>query len=164
MSFTNITSTAIEDTRTEGKQSFYTRVGDLIKKYFDVIEHTGNVDLSSTAGETTPDRYVESLFLNFTLVSDANKIVSFLYESSFLLPIVQEAVGEVEKYFEGVKEDLRLRLFEDPETGDKEIILIVVVNTSPDDALKRFEALRQDWWLKVFDKTQWKMSVDIDFV
>ena len=165
----NVTSATLEDNSfTYDKQSLFPHTYDFVvsfvKKYFDVIDHTGDADLSLTAGEVTPESYVESLFLNFTLVSNANEVVSFLRDNSFLLPIVQETVDKVEEYFEDVKEDLLLRLFEDPETGDREIILVVMVNTSPDDALKRFEALRQDWWLKVFGKTQWKMSIDIDFV
>lgn len=168
MSF-NVSSTVLEyDTRMDDKQSlapyFYIKAKDLLEKYFNAVVHTSDVDLSPTGGELAPESYVESLFLNFSLVSDAGEVVSFLYENSFLLPIIQEARNEVEKYFKDVKKDLRLRLFEDPETGGKKIILVIMVSMSTDEALERFEALRQGWWLKVFGKTQWKMSVDIDFV
>jgi len=137
-----------------------------IKDFFSRDHHgTDGANLNPlTDGDISPGSYVESLFQNFSLMSDANEIVSFLDKNSFLLPILQEAGIKIKEYFNVQKKDLHLKLFEDPETGNKKIILIIMVSMSPDEALERLNTLRTDWWLNVLDKTHWKMTIDVDFV
>jgi len=114
--------------------------------------------------DSKPRGYINELLERYTFGKDSNEILSFLEKNYFLIPIVFEADGEIKKYFPYIDaEDLKLEKFFNPETQEEKLFIVIMVDLTPEEALIKLNEIRHDWWLKIIDRTQWKLGIDLDF-
>ena len=88
----------------------------------------------------------------------------FLYENAFLTPILLEAEDKINFFFKDELADITLKKFLNPETNEEKIILTIILDATPEKAFERFKEFRNNWWLNVVRKTNWKLEIDMDFV
>jgi hypothetical protein len=114
--------------------------------------------------DLAPAGYIEELLERYTLKTNSDDTINFLYNNDFLIPLIFEAEGKIKKYFPRVnKEDLLLEIFLNPETEEEKLSIIITVDMVPEEAIRRLNKLRHNWLIKVIDKTQWKLKTDVDF-
>jgi hypothetical protein len=114
--------------------------------------------------DSKPRGYINELFERYAFGKDSNEVSSFLEKNYFLIPIVLEADGEIKKYFPYIDaEDLKLEKFFNPETQEEKLFITIMVELTPEEALRRLDELKNNWWRSNIKKTQWKLRIDVGF-
>jgi hypothetical protein len=94
---------------------------------------------------------------------DSAAVLRFLEENPFLVPVLLEAPAWIAGYFAAPK--LYLAILADPETGDEnQLVLSIVINVPPDQALDQLQQFDEGWWLDVVSRTSGKLCIDVEYL
>jgi hypothetical protein len=83
--------------------------------------------------------------------------IAFLQQNEFLIPLIIEALDQIEKIF-GYTETV-LKLESDPEEDHQELFLYITTDLEPYDALKLLNELDDIWWLDNIHRAKNKMTI-----
>lgn len=98
--------------------------------------------------------------LELYTLADA-EVDAYLQKRPFLLPVLVELHGQVQKYF-GPNTQIVLEVVTDPEgDGERELFAIVQSALPPDEADDRLDRLDHEWWLDQLDRTRGGLTVDV---
>ncbi len=90
-------------------------------------------------------------------------MAEFLDAHPFLVPLLMEAHGKIEKHF-GPFPDVVLEVVTDPEAeNDRELFALVQTDLSPDEALHRLDRLDQEWWLEASLQARCLLNIDVEY-
>ena len=139
----------------------YDRIGIISSKCDLLIK-----SMSSTSGKETSSTYpvldlgaLERLFI----IRRRSEVAKFLSASSFLFLFLPEAYERIRHYF-GKSAQIILEVVTDPEAaGDRELVIFIRTNLSPDEAFERLERLGEEWWLDVPFNIRKKLCIDVEF-
>jgi len=120
-----------------------------IEKTVEVIE------LPDNSIELHPAILMEIL-AKFYIFDNRNKIISFLHENQYLMPILLEGIIQVKRVFGDFP--LHLELHTDPEEGWDELFIIVKTTYSPEEAVALEEQLADKWFLDRMDAANGKLN------
>ena len=101
---------------------------------------------------------IESLEKLYTF-REKTEVLDFLEKHPFLIPLLLEAHPHIRQHFP--ESPLFLEYVPDPEIDDPQLVVYVVTNLDPEEALDRMD-LFYDWWVKVPNRGQSKMYVSLD--
>ena len=74
------------------------------------------------------------------------EILEFLTQHPFLVPVLLEAPEKIHQYFPDSQ--LFLEVIPDPEIIDYVLLVLsILINLDPNDAVDRLHQLDKDWWL-----------------
>jgi hypothetical protein len=86
----------------------------------------------------------------------------FLKGHQYLEPILEEAADRIDDYFPG--SPLVLEVVNDPEsTEDRQLVLFIVTDLGPAQAMERLDRFDEDWWVDALDKAQGKLCITLEF-
>ncbi len=106
-------------------------------------------------------REVTSLNRIYTFRNPA-EIYEFLSDNVYLIPQVVEAHKKIKEYFPS--SDLVLEVVTDPEAPDeKELVIFIHTNLTPDEALDRLEMFDRNWWLDASLDTEGKLCIHVEY-
>lgn len=91
-----------------------------------------------------------------------SEISEFLGDNVYLIPQVVEAHEKIIEYFPTA--DLVLEVVADPEAPDeKELVIFIHTNLTPDEALDRLEMFDRNWWLDASLDTGGKLCIHVEY-
>lgn len=95
-------------------------------------------------------------------------IQRFLEERGFLVPLLEEAYGQLQTYFP--ETPLFLNVFSDPEAGrdapggdTEQLALSIVTKLDVDEAMARLELFDRNWWLDALPRSHGEMVITLEF-
>lgn len=92
------------------------------------------------------------------------EVSEFLEAHPFLVPLLEEARGQIAQYF-GPSSEVVLEVVTDPEAeNDRELFALVQTTLSADEALPGLDRLDQEWWLDASDQAHCLLNIDVEFV
>ena len=93
--------------------------------------------------------------------SDEREITARLEEYPFLIPLLEEARGYLAKHF-GPDAPVRIDLAFDPAGEDRSLFARVVTDLPPREALDRWDAFEEEWWLEAGRASQNLLHFDVE--
>ena len=93
--------------------------------------------------------------------SDEDEVTARLEEYPFLIPLLEAARGYLAKHF-GPDAPARIDLAFDPTGEDRSLFVRVATGLPPADALDRWDAFEDDWWLEAGDASQNLLHFDVE--
>lgn len=103
---------------------------------------------------------IQSLERLYTIRRPA-EVLQFLDKYPFLVPLVVEAHGHIRHHFPD--SPLFLEYVPDPEIDYPQLIVYIVTDLNPDKAIDTLDKF-DGWWVKVSDKGQDKLSINLDWL
>jgi hypothetical protein len=88
------------------------------------------------------------------------KVFSFLRSYSFLIPILFEALGEIDNYFPD-RLGLSLEVVQDLENQEEKLFL--KITSFYPNSYELLDNLDDNWWLDTMDKAKFKMNIDLEY-
>jgi len=90
------------------------------------------------------------------------EVVDFLSDHPFLVPLLQDADGQIETYF-GSYSQLILEVVTDPEAvEDRELVLFIQTELPPAEALDSLHRLDRHWWLEASRVSRGKLCIHVE--
>lgn len=105
------------------------------------------------------ETYID-LLDNLYTFQDYIEVSTFLKSNPFLIPILFEALGEIDNYFVDHL-GLSLEVITDFETNEDKLYL--KINSLMPNSYELLDALDDNWWLDILPKTRFKMNIDLEF-
>jgi hypothetical protein len=104
----------------------------------------------------------------YTLVQ-RDRVLRFLNEHAFLVPLLLEAYGQIEAHFPPSR--LFLDVVTDPEVAgadagevdSEELILSIATQLDAKGALDKLTQLDNDWWLAALPRADGKLCINLEF-
>ncbi|MCX5990998.1 MAG: hypothetical protein NTZ04_01490 [Chloroflexi bacterium] len=94
---------------------------------------------------------------------DRSEVMTFVACNLFLISLLQQIPEQVKRYF-GKSTRLSLEVIIDQEEkSDKELIVFICTDLSPNEAFVKLRAFDHDWWLGVMADARGKLSVHVEF-
>jgi hypothetical protein len=98
-----------------------------------------------------------------------DRVLRFLNEHAFLVPILLEAYGQIEVHFP--PSHLFLDVVTDPEVAadeagerdSEELVLSIATRLDVKEALDRLAQLDNDWWLAALPRAEGKLCINLEF-
>jgi hypothetical protein len=92
------------------------------------------------------------------------EVMEFLQAHPFLVPLLEEARGQIRQYF-GPSPEVVLEVVTDPEAeNDRERFALVQTTLAADEALCCLDRLDQEWWLDASDQAHCLLNIDVEFI
>jgi hypothetical protein len=88
------------------------------------------------------------------------EVSNFLKTHDYLIPILFEAIGEIDNYFPD-RLGLSLEVVNDFESNEEKLYL-KIHSLSP-NAYELLDELDENWWLDTIPKTNLKMNIDLEY-
>ncbi|MEK7275276.1 MAG: hypothetical protein AAB296_04935 [Candidatus Desantisbacteria bacterium] len=95
----------------------------------------------------------------FYKVFNEDKVISFLKNYPFLLPILVEAPIEIYRIFPRDDINLELELHHDPEEDYDELFVVIKSPYSPQKARELMDKLDETWFLEIMDRAKNKLCI-----
>jgi hypothetical protein len=93
---------------------------------------------------------------------ERERVLRFIEENSFLIPLLLEAHTEIHKYFPDAP--LFLRIFNDMESySEDELLLLIGSKYDPAKTYQKMKQLDDKWWLDAMDQSQTKLSIIVEY-
>ena len=92
------------------------------------------------------------LLKKYYVIEDDNEFRNFFITHNQLINILLEAPKWIKKIF-GESVRIHLRVHADPEEDYEELFIVIKTSLKPEEALNRLNALDEEWFIKVIDKT-----------
>src|SRR5260221_57661 len=90
------------------------------------------------------------------------RVSEFLEIHPFLKPILQEARAKIADYFPD--SSVFLEIFVEPEEiASSRLVAYIKSGFSAEETLEKLHQLDNDWWLDAVDKTDEKLSINVEF-
>lgn len=89
------------------------------------------------------------------------EVLDYLEKYPFLIPLLLEVHPHIRQHFPD--SPLFLQYVPDPEIDDPQLVVYIVTNLDPEEALDRLDIFH-DWWVKVPNRGQDKMYISLDRV
>lgn len=86
-------------------------------------------------------------------------ITTYLKNNYFLIPILFEALGEIENYFPNAKNILEV--VRDSDSNQEKLFLKIM--SSAHNSLELLDELDENWWLDTLPRTKLKMNIDLEY-
>jgi hypothetical protein len=110
-------------------------------------------------GDTKLSHNMVLLNNKYTLKTAAD-VYDFIGNNPYLLPLLMEAYHRIRNYFPS--EILFLEVVTDPdEIGDKQLVIYICTDLSPQDAIDKLDQLDDNWWLNAFDASDLKLLIQV---
>ena len=93
--------------------------------------------------------------------ADEDVVSARLEEYPFLVPLLEEARGRLTAHF-GPNAPVRIDPAFDPEGEDRALYVRVATGLPPRDALDRWNAFEDDWWLEAGRASQNLLHFDVE--
>jgi hypothetical protein len=91
-----------------------------------------------------------------------SSVEALLDEHPFLIDLLPEIRGKLRDYFPD--SPVSLTVARDPDETDREqIVVAVITDLPPGDAINRLSEFDRDWWLDNLDQAQGKVCIDVEF-
>jgi hypothetical protein len=95
-------------------------------------------------------------------IADRPSVDAFLCANDFLLPLLMEAGGEINRRFPGT--GMALELMTDPEGMDAEQLFLYICTTlPPSEARPKLKELDRDWWLSALKRAHGKLCISLEY-
>lgn len=105
-------------------------------------------------------RLLERLYI----FREPKEVSRFLEDNPFLILLLLEAYGQIERYFEPYPQ-VFLEVVTDPEASDDhELFALIYTSLTPNEALDRLDRFDRDWWLDASRISQGKLCIDVGFL
>jgi hypothetical protein len=91
---------------------------------------------------------------------DYVEVSSFLKSYKFLIPILYEALGEIDNYFPN-RLGLSLQVVNDLENHEEKLYL--KINSLSPNSYDLLDDLDDNWWLDTIPKARFKMNIDLEY-
>lgn len=116
-----------------------------------------SAETSVTRSSQTHIELIERLYLLHNRI----RILSFLEAHPFLVDVLLESYGIIQRYFPGVR--IHLQTASDPdEQHNPQLVLYIIANgLNPDAALKQLAKLDENWWLDALQRVRGKMFINL---
>jgi len=91
------------------------------------------------------------------------EVTTFLKNNTFLIYILLNASEKIKEYFPAVQvpEDLYIEIYANPEEGNKELFVRIMVNASPEKAIKMLHKFNYGWWLDTMLEDKEKINFTV---
>lgn len=118
------------------------------------------IDVTSTGGiSLDPSDFLELLYT----FRDGMNVRAFLDRYPFLVSLLLEASPKINKYFPD--KELALQVIIDPEAEkDKQLMVLIIETSSPDDVYEQLERFDNEWWIGAVNRAKGKLCIDVEFV
>ena len=98
----------------------------------------------------------------FYRLRDRAQVLGFIQQHTFLVPLLLEASEPLRKYFPG--SEAFLEVVTDPEViGDRELVVSVLTDLDPGEAVPKLKRFDKDWWLNSSDRAQGKLCITLEY-
>jgi len=85
-------------------------------------------------------------------------VYDFIGNNPYLLPLLMEAYSRIRNFFPS--EILFLEVATDPdEIGDKQLVIYICTDLSPQEAIDKLNQLDDNWWLNASDASDSKLLI-----
>lgn len=110
----------------------------------------------------TANDFVGDFSLKYQII-DYQRVYDFLFENEFLTPLISQAVGRIEDYFQGFIKNLYLMVQEDPENEGafSTLILQVEFSGSIQNAYQLLTKFQTEWFIPIFGPKILQFCVDL---
>jgi len=99
--------------------------------------------------------FMMTMFSEKYKLRKANEIGDFLSGNDYLIPLVSDAYGHLQKYFPGSP------IFIEVERGD--LVISVGTKLSPEQAIKKLDEFDEDWWLDACIDSRAKLCITVEY-
>lgn len=87
---------------------------------------------------------------------------AFLMEDPSATRLLSEAYGRIRKYFPD--SEIFMEVVTDPDfLCEKELVVSIVTDLSPREAIKRLDAFDEDWWLDASDRSRASICIKVEY-
>jgi hypothetical protein len=91
------------------------------------------------------------------------EVTEFLQTHPFLVPLLEEAYGQVARHF-GSSPEIVLEVVPDPEAhGSVEMFGYILTSLMPGEAGERLERFDREWFLSQVQRTKCLLNFDVEF-
>jgi len=91
------------------------------------------------------------------------EVRKFLDEQAFLVPLLDAAHDAAIRYFAPVS--LALEVIADPDsTNDQQLVLFVVLQSTPAEAFAKLQLFDDEWWLDAIDEAKGHLCISLEFL
>lgn len=95
-------------------------------------------------------------------VRDPIQVRTFLSEHAFLVPLLDAAHDIATRYFAPLS--LALEVIADPDsTDDQQLVLFVVLQSTPAEAFAKLQRFDDEWWLDAVDEAKGRLCISLEF-
>ena len=142
------------------------------EQYFDIENSSNNLHsllslINYTCQDKTSSTYPISDLLSLErhyIFRNRSEVVEFAVNNSFLLQPLYEAYKQIRNYF-GESAQAVLEVVADPEFfEDRELVIFIRTDLSPDEAFKKMEQMDDEWWLNVPATVRKNLCIDVEFI
>lgn len=128
----------------------------------DVISQQAIIETNSLLyAEASLKHPKQALEDHFSLREGA-ELRQFIEANPFLLDLLLESQSNISNYFP--KSELALQVITNPEgVDDRQLVLFIITNLSPEDALAKLQQFDDAWWVDALDRAQGKLCITLEF-
>jgi hypothetical protein len=91
------------------------------------------------------------------------KVKRFLGEHAFLIPLLDAAYDITTRYFAPLS--LAIEVIADPDsTDDQQLVLFVLVESTPAEAFAKLQQFDNEWWLDAMDEARGRLCISLEFL
>lgn len=98
----------------------------------------------------------------FYFFDKPEKVIEYLEENPFLIPLLIEAHSKIAKYFPNAPLYLEVYTFQNTGNNSK-LFLEIVPSCEPEEAGEMLETFGDDWWLAASEAAQNKLEIMIEY-
>ena len=92
-----------------------------------------------------------------------DRVIEFLQERPFLVPLLLKARSKISQYFPGYPR-VFLEVVEDPDVPeDVQLVASIRTGLSPDEALDKLDSFDKGWWLQSMEEANAQLCVHVEF-
>jgi len=91
---------------------------------------------------------------NNYILHNEGVIVNFLLKSTFLIPLLDEACAQIQKYFESARVHLKVSRDHDSTEPFEELVAIIETDLSVKDTMRQLDEFDKNWWYGNIDRAE----------
>lgn len=144
----------------------YVQDGELVQKFDQPKNPWDHID-SSTLGDLLvnwitkkPPINLEELESLFKL-KNKEAIKVFIQTKTFLIDVLKNCYHRIRNYF-GNNVEMELELLHDPMDNEEKLVLYILTNMNPKDAIKTLIKFNKEWWIKNSVSVRNYLSIDVE--
>lgn len=107
------------------------------------------------------DWIIKALEKSYKFRND-DAVRTFLMEEPSAAKLLSEAYERIREYFPA--SEIFIEVIADPEaSGEKELVVSIVTDMSPREAIERLDAFDDDWWLEASDISKADICIKVEY-